>query len=159
MKVWANVFFLLVFCGSAHAATVESCNDGDTCRIMQDGRVFKVRLLGIDAPELDQPFGQESRDFLLSLLSGKELRLDCHGQSGRREACAIFVGSTDIQLEMVKAGWAVDSPRHSGGKYGPAEHEAKRKGLGMWKSKDLLSPHCWRLRQTPECVQNNLYQP
>ena len=42
---------------------VVSVHDGDTVTgRTDDGQTLKVRLQGIDAPELKQPFGSSSRD-------------------------------------------------------------------------------------------------
>lgn len=38
------------------------------------------RFAFIDAPEMEQPFGPESREFLVGLIAGKELRLDPVGK-------------------------------------------------------------------------------
>ena len=52
-----------------------SVHDGDTLTVVEDGRQTKVRLHGIDAPEIGQPFGTRSRDQLATLTLGKVLRL------------------------------------------------------------------------------------
>ena len=43
-----------------------SIYDGDTLRLIGNERELKVRLCGIDSPELAQPLGIESRDYLRS---------------------------------------------------------------------------------------------
>jgi len=42
--------------------------DGDTLKVKIQGAELKVRLIGIDAPESDQPFGDAARDELASLV-------------------------------------------------------------------------------------------
>jgi len=44
-----------------------SVHDGDTLRVVRGDEELKVRLCGIDAPEIRQPLGIESRDYLRSL--------------------------------------------------------------------------------------------
>ncbi|MBW4536539.1 MAG: hypothetical protein KME09_21635 [Pleurocapsa minor HA4230-MV1] len=41
-----------------------SIYDGDTLRVVRGQEELKVRLCGIDAPEIKQPLGIESRDYL-----------------------------------------------------------------------------------------------
>jgi endonuclease YncB( thermonuclease family) len=41
-----------------------SIYDGDTLRVVRGNEELKIRFCGIDAPELDQPLGIESRDYL-----------------------------------------------------------------------------------------------
>lgn len=50
---------------------VVSIHDGDTITILQDKQQIKVRLFGIDAPELKQPYGKKSKQFLANLIAGK----------------------------------------------------------------------------------------
>lgn len=45
------------------------------------GPRIPFRFAFIDAPEIEQPFGQESREFLLRLIMGKSLRLDPVGKT------------------------------------------------------------------------------
>jgi endonuclease YncB( thermonuclease family) len=65
----ALLFALVVEAVAAPPTTatgkVVSVHDGDTLTLRtDDGRTLKVRLQGIDAPELGQPFGKRSRDEL-----------------------------------------------------------------------------------------------
>src|SRR4028118_519381 len=46
-----------------------SVYDGDTFQVQCDGRKQKIRLCGIDAPEIKQPLGIESRNYLRSLFA------------------------------------------------------------------------------------------
>ena len=43
-----------------------SIYDGDTLRVVRGNEELKIRFCGIDAPELKQPLGVESRDYLRS---------------------------------------------------------------------------------------------
>src|SRR5439155_5287662 len=58
------------------SAMVFSVHDGETITVQLEDRKEKVRLIGIDAPELDQaPWGVQARDALLGLVEGKTVRL------------------------------------------------------------------------------------
>ncbi|RIY31033.1 hypothetical protein CKF54_08040 [Psittacicella hinzii] len=54
---------------------VSSVYDGDTFHCRVGNQTIKVRLLGIDAPEVKQTYGQESASFLRSLVVGKTIKL------------------------------------------------------------------------------------
>lgn len=77
-----NVFSQTLWAGEA---MVQSCHDGDTCTVQVAGLSIKVRLVGIDAPEVGrkrmggQPFGEEAGDFLNKRVAGKKLNLTQYG--------------------------------------------------------------------------------
>ena len=48
-------------------ATVLEVIDGDTLRVAQQGNEFRIRLWGIDAPEIDQPLGPRAKEYLATL--------------------------------------------------------------------------------------------
>ena len=56
-------------------ARVEKVHDGDSITVSCDFRdfVFPIRIAGIDAPELSEAGGHESRDFLKPILEGEEV--------------------------------------------------------------------------------------
>src|SRR3954471_14722415 len=64
---------------AAQLVTVSDVHDGDTLTAQDRGRVIKVRLEGIDAPELAHPFGRQSRDALANLVLHKSVTLTSHG--------------------------------------------------------------------------------
>ena len=49
--------------------------DGDTIDVEVDGRVSRVRVYGIDCPEEGQPFADEAKEFVASLIEGKTVSL------------------------------------------------------------------------------------
>ncbi len=112
--------------------------DGDTIHVDD----AKIRLWGIDAPELSQTCerdgrqyacGQEARAFLAALVKKEGLSCapadtDTYGRIVAR--CKI--GETDIARAMVQAGWAMDYSRYSQAFYLPAQMEAKKDRVGIW---------------------------
>ena len=54
--------------------------DGDTIRAEAKGREIKIRLVEIDAPEINQPFGAQSKNFLNRLLNEKDVTLISQGE-------------------------------------------------------------------------------
>lgn len=46
-----------------------SIYDGETLRVVRGSEELKIRFCGIDSPELAQPLGIESRDYLRSLIA------------------------------------------------------------------------------------------
>ena len=68
---------------------------------------MKVRLFGVDAPERDQDWADESRENLRKLIDEQEIRLQVVDvdQYGRSVA-KVYVGNTYVNLEQLKAGMA-----------------------------------------------------
>jgi micrococcal nuclease len=62
-------------------ATVVKVIDGDTIEVLLDGKNERIRLIGVDAPELEhdnrqsQHFGQESKSFVTRQLKNKKVSL------------------------------------------------------------------------------------
>ena len=135
--------------GAEQVCTVQSVYDGDTLTARcPDGEV-KVRMFGIDAPEMKQePWGANSRDALRSLLPRRDsvqLRVQDRDRYGRTVA-QVFVGERDVGLEMVRQGRAVmyeqynDSPA-----YRQAQAEARQARRGIWeKPGGQQDPATWR---------------
>jgi micrococcal nuclease len=141
---------------SEYTGTVESCHDGDTCKIIVGNKKVKVRFSGIDAPEAKQPEGSAAREFLLSKILNQEVRLSCDGKSFDRIACTVFLGTMDVNEMMVRSGYAWDSPRYSKFKYSKVMKEAQAKGLGIW-STIKISPFCFRHKNSPKCRTSKLH--
>ena len=60
----------------ALSGKVVSVHDGDTITILTEEKQVKVRLFGIDAPELKQPFGRKSKEFLASMIAGQIVKVE-----------------------------------------------------------------------------------
>lgn len=101
--------------------------DGDT--IVISGT--KIRIAGIDAPELDQPCGKNSKFALIALCKGRQVEavLQPEISYDRIVAKCILEDGTDLAAELVKQGLALDWPRFSGGAYRHLEPEGARDKL------------------------------
>ena len=52
-----------------HQASVHQVNDGDTITLRFEGRKYRARLIGIDAPEMKQrPWGRRAKEHLLQIM-------------------------------------------------------------------------------------------
>jgi len=102
--------------------------DGDTLSVQ--GK--RIRMFGIDAPELSQYGGYKARSHLIRLIGGKWVRVqpvdvDCYG----RVVARVWYGDIDLSDRMVRDGYAVASSRwHSD--YDAAERDARVKQCGLW---------------------------
>ena len=94
--------------------TSPAVHDGDTFRC-HDGP--RVRVWGIDAPELRTDAGPASRRALTHLVAGKVLICRRKGTSYDRVVALCTVRGRDVAADMVRQGQAVDWPRFSRGAY------------------------------------------
>lgn len=114
--------------------------DGDTIDIAGT----RIRLSGIDAPEMDQPYGKNAKWTLVNLCKGQEVRAVFDGDLShdRTVATCYLPDGRDLSAEMVKAGMAIDWRKFSGGKYRGLEPDGIRKKL--WRcdarQKGLMPP-------------------
>lgn len=104
--------------------------DGDTIVIGKR----PIRLAGIDAPELDHPWGQKAKWALVALCRGQTVtaRIKPEMSYDRVVAECFLPDGRDLAAEMVRAGLALDWPKFSGGKYRHLEQpDARRK---LWRA-------------------------
>ncbi len=121
--------------------------DGDTIRIGQT----KIRLAGIDAPELDMPWGQKAKWAMVGLCKGHKIRAECTGEQShdRLVATCYLPDGRDLGAELVKQGLALDYPLFSGGKYKRYEvRGARRKLKWVYTAEQRAEAH--RLPKAPE---------
>lgn len=150
--MWIKFVSLLIFpfllFAEEFSGKVVSVHDGDTVRVLLDGKVqVKIRLFGIDAPETSQDFGKVSRDELRGLIHGKEVKVLSKGKDRYgRTLGIIYFENQDINLEMVRRGMVWVYRRYSLDKdYLKAEEKAKSEKLGLWKHKNPVPP--WEFRR------------
>lgn len=130
----------------AHPAKVIKISDGDTIAILQGKQQIKVRLFGIDAPELKQPYGKKSKQFLTNLIAGEVVEVKENGKDRyKRTIGIVYLGNTDMNAQMVENGYAWVYRKFSK-KYTPQESKAKKQGLGLWRDKEPIPPWEWRKR-------------
>ena len=120
--------------------------DGDTIRAEAKGKEIKIRLVEIDAPEMNQPFGRQSKNFLNRLLYEKDVTLISKGEDRYgRILGEIFANGESANTAMVKFGfaWAYDRDIEDSSLY-VFEDQARAKNLGLWQDKDPIAPWVWR---------------
>ncbi len=101
--------------------------DGDTIRIGKQ----MIRLAGVDAPEIEHPWGQKAKWALVGLVKGQKViaHLEPELSYDRVVATCALENGQDLSAEMVKLGLALDWAKFSGGKYAKFEPAGVRKKL------------------------------
>ena len=106
--------------------------DGDTIHIGS----HKIRLQGINAPELDEPYGKQAKWALHKMVKGQTITAYPNGEKSydRMVAKCFLDDGRDLAAEMVKMELALDLPNYPDADYKHLETPASRKKL-KWKPK------------------------
>ena len=120
--------------------------DGDTIRAEAKGKEIKIRLVEIDAPEMNQPFGAQSKNFLNRLLYEKDVTLISQGEDRYgRTLGEIYANGESANTLMIKSGfaWVYDSYVKDSSLY-KYQDQAKAENLGLWQAENPIAPWVWR---------------
>lgn len=131
---------------AAQIVEVQQVSDGDTIRVKVDGDSLRVRLIGVDAPEVHTSRdcgGPESSQHLSSLVHrGDRVRLISDGSQDEQDqydrilAYVHTTDGTDVGEAQIAAGWA-EVYRHGRrferhNTYQRAETQARHQNVGIW---------------------------
>ena len=152
---WASV----ALAARPHAESVPIQNawvswvmDGDTVLFLPEGarEAVRLRLLGIDAPELCQPGGEAARDALIARVLHRTVRVQVVGQdSYGRQLGHLWLDTQDKQdvaADMVRSGWAWAYQHRTGrGPYAALQRQAERERVGVFAARETaMSPAVFR---------------
>jgi micrococcal nuclease len=120
-------------------AKVVKVIDGDTIDVSISGTIYRVRYIGIDTPEIGEPFYQEATNKNSEFVGGKTVKLerdvsetDKYGRLLRY----VYVGDLFVNAELVRSGYARAITYQPDVRYQvfleSIEQEAKQAFRGMW---------------------------
>ena len=162
MSLRIIILFLIFFSNTIadEISGVPKIIDGDTIHINN----FKLRLEGIDAPEMRQQCKKEFlkissiigftfyKDYSCGIVSKEKLiskinesKIKCilaNKDRYKRYIATCFKGNINLNQWMVRNGYAIAYRRYSK-KYVVDEDFAKENKLGLWQGK-FISPEKWR---------------
>ena len=160
MKKFLTLLFVLlnlVVCGVSAETILDGrvveVADGDTLTVLDaQKKQHKIRLLGIDAPEKAQPFGQKSKESLSHLAFQKQVQVRSSKQDRYgRTVGQVFVGNMDVCLEQVKLGMAWHYKTYQREQspedrvlYDRAESQAREQRVGLWQDPSPVEPSVFR---------------
>jgi micrococcal nuclease len=130
--------------GQTFEATVVRIADGDSVEIVRAGEKarLRVRLEGVDAPELGEVFSREAQDFLRRLaldrrvsVSGRDV--DRYG----RLVARVALSGQDLSFALVTAGLACQRFA-TDAVLAAAESRARASGAGFWSANVTTRPQC-----------------
>ena len=145
--ILATLATLLLAFAPQFEAKVISVHDGDTITVRTD-ETIKIRLDGIDAPELKQPFGQASKQALSGLVFGQVVTVK-PGKKDRygRLLARVEIGGKDASLTMVETGMAhwYEQYAKRDKELQSAQTQAKTASRGLWSDPSVIAP--WEFRK------------
>ena len=130
------------------AGKVVAVTDGDTVKVLYQGKAHKVRLAGIDAPERKQAFGKRAKEYASTLAAGKTVKVTWTEKDryGRIVGVVILPDGSNLNNEMVKAGlaWWYRQYAPKDRTLERLENEAKAARRGLWADPKPIPPWEWR---------------
>lgn len=149
-----TIFYLLLqlLISLTHAqlkGKVVAIADGDSFTLLDSSKKqIKVRLHGIDAPELKQDFGNVARKRISELIFGKHVLLQTTGKDRYGRTLAIvFHEHKNINEILLSEGLAWHYKKYDQNLgWALIEQKAKEKKLGLWKDENAIEP--WNFRIT-----------
>lgn len=147
--VLVGVIIVLLICynidnvnDSKIVVSLDKCVDGDTTWFLVDGKRVKVRLLGIDTPEVDEEFGNVASSYTCDVLvNSKNIYLEYDDNSDRydkynRLLAWVFVDTNNLSELLVSKGYARVRYIYGDYKYIDVlcdlEANANKDMLGIW---------------------------
>ena len=145
LLAWSSVAF-------AWTGKVVGVHDGDTLSVLRNGRAIKLRLNAIDAPELHQSFGQQSRKSLSGLCYGRFASVEPVSQDKYdRIVARVLCGGRDVNAEQLRRGMAWHYTQYSHSQELQAlEDEARSHRRGLWSSGKAEPPWNYRHKDDPQ---------
>lgn len=128
--------------------------DGDHLSVQSaNGKVYSIRIQGIDAPEGEQDYGKKARKKLADTILNKEVKVIVHKKDMYdRYVGSVYINGQDVGLKMIESGMAWHFKRFSGEqaadvreKYARAELKARNERDGLWSDNAPMPP--WEFRE------------
>lgn len=124
-------------------ARVISVNDGDTVTLLADGKEYRSRLIGMDAPETGQePWGRRAQEHLRMLLKGAKWRVTAETdivKYDKYNRLLVYLRTPDGEMlneRMIRDGYALLFTIQPNSKYSDllrkAQRIARAEKRGIW---------------------------
>jgi endonuclease YncB( thermonuclease family) len=158
----SQLFIFFLFCFNAAIANAQAevlvgnvvgVSDGDTITVLDASNTeHKVRLMGIDAPEKLQDFGNQSKRALSDYIYQQEVTVEYKkfDKYKRKVGKVIFEGK-DICLLMIELGMAwhykdyeKEQSKIDSDLYSQAELKARIERRGLWQTSNPIAPSYFR---------------
>ena len=122
-------------------------NSGDVLTIFNLNRPVRVKLLGVDAPEMNQAFGDVAKKHLADLVLDKSVLVEYSGIASDSSLTGrVLLNNSDIGAQMIRDGAAwfdTNTNRLSTTDrdvYQQSEQAARNERRGLWQEENPIAP-------------------
>lgn len=123
-------------------------NSGDVITIFNLNRPVRVKLLGVDAPELNQAFGDVAKKHLSDLVFNQAVLVNYSGIAADKSLIGrVLLNDADVGAQMIRDGAAWFDPRNvdrlsetDREVYRQSELAARRERRGLWQAENPTAP-------------------
>jgi endonuclease YncB( thermonuclease family) len=136
----------LSFAWSGKAVSV---SEGDTLKVLHDGKEEIIRLYGIDTPDSGQSAGMKAKDLTSALVAGRNIEVESKdADKYGRTIGLVRVDGAVLNEMIVRNGYAWVYHQYCDEKFCSdwvrIEGEARRQKKGMWNDEHVVPPWEWR---------------
>lgn len=139
----------------AYQARVIGITDGDSITVLHEGKQVKLRLHGIDCPELHQDFGRAAKKFTSDQAFGKVADIEALGKDRYyRTVALVTIEGSSLNESLLKNGLAWVYPKYyKEGDWYQLEEQAQKSKLGLWSDPRPTPP--WDFRKDKPHTDEN----
>lgn len=141
------LLFALVSVSDSFKAKVIGVTSGDSIVVLLDDNTqLRVRLEGIDCPELQQEYGDSAKQVTVALCFKKKVRIERLGLDGYGRTLAfVYVDDLCVNKELIRLGLAWHYVEYNNDpELAQLEVDARNNKVGLWKQTDPQAP--WDFR-------------
>jgi micrococcal nuclease len=141
------LLFSLISVNESVNAFVIGISSGDTIIVsLSDNKQIKVRLEGIDCPELDQVYGDSAKMATVALCYKKNVRIEKTGlDTYGRTLAFVYIDDVCINKELIRLGMAWQYAQYNNDpEFKKLETEARKNKVGLWRDENPIAP--WDFR-------------
>lgn len=153
-KILFSIYMIfLSLTAMAVSGKVIDVPDGDTLVIRSGSKKIRVRMYGIDAPELKQRYGVEARNYLADRILDKNVNIKVMDEDKYgRKVGKVYYKNKDMNLEMISTGnaWFYEYHAKREKEYRKAYNNARENRIGLWRDRNPQNPRQFRLEHKRE---------